>query len=324
MATTDLGHLKPVDLRKVWANEETDFTPWLADQKNLAILGDALGMPLEFVSREEAVGPYSADILCRDSNDDTQVVVENQLESTDHDHLGKLLTYAAHLGARVVVWIAKNFTEQHRAALDWLNEVSDTGTRFFGLEIELWQIGESAPAPKFNVVARPNDWTKEGTDATALTDTQRMQLHFWEGFAGFVSRNGKIVTKTHAPRAQNWLGIAGVGRGGLFLYGAMSTWTQASGHHELRAELSITGEHSNHYFDLLHADRHDIEKEHEFDEELEWYNPDDVKQRKIYWRLETNFEDPDLLTEQYRWLLERGEALHRILAPRVGNLPWPG
>ena len=324
MATTDLGRLKPVDLRKVWQNEETDFTPWLADQKNLAILGDALGMSLEFVSREEAVGPYSADILCRDSNDGTQVVVENQLEPTDHDHLGKLLTYAAHLGARVVVWIAKSFTEQHRAALDWLNEVSETGTRFFGLEIELWQIGESAPAPKFNVVARPNDWTKEGTDTATLTDTQRMQLRFWEGFTGFVARNGMVVTKPHAPRAQNWLGIAGVGRGGFFLYGAMSTWTQAGGHHELRAELVITGEHSNHYFDLLHADRHDIENEHEFDEELEWYNPDDVKQRKIYWRLETNFEDPDLLTEQYRWLLDRGEALHRILAPRVGSLPWPG
>ena len=127
MATTDLGRLEPVDLREVWPNEESDFTPWLADQKNLAILGDALGMPLEFVAREEAVGPYSADILCRDSNDGTQVVVENQLESTDHDHLGKLLTYAAHLGARVVVWIAKSFTDQHRAALDWLNEVSETG-----------------------------------------------------------------------------------------------------------------------------------------------------------------------------------------------------
>ena len=320
MATTNLGHLKPVDLRLVWPNEESDFTPWLADQKNLAILGEALGMSLEFVSREEAVGPYSADILCRDSNDGTQVVIENQLESTDHDHLGKLLTYAAHLGARVLVWVAKSFTDQHRAALDWLNEVSETGTRFFGLEIELWQIGDSARAPKFNVVAQPNDWTKEGTDAATLTDTQRMQLRFWEGFTEFVARNGKVVTKPHAPKPQNWLGMAGVGRGGFFLYGVMSTWTEAGGH-ELRAEFVITGEHSNHYFDLLHAHRDDIEKEHEFAEELQWHNPADVKQRKIYWRHETNFEDPDLLTEQYRWLLKRGEALHRLLAPRVGDLP---
>ena len=252
MATTDLGRLEPVDLREVWPNEESDFTPWLADQKNLAILGDALGMPLEFVAREEAVGPYSADILCRDSNDGTQVVVENQLESTDHDHLGKLLTYAAHLGARVVVWIAKSFTDQHRAALDWLNEVSETGAQ-----------------------------------AAELVGNQR-----------------------------------GVGRAGFYLYGVVSTWSEGGGH-ELRAELVITGQDANHYFDLLHADRHVVEEEHEFGDEMEWYNPTGVQQRKIYWRLLTDFGDRDLRTDQYRWLLERVEALHRILAPRVKALPVP-
>ena len=199
MTITDLGRLEPVDLRKVWPNEETDFTPWLADQSNLEILAEALGMPLEFVEREKAVGPYSADMLCRDSDDGTRVVVENQLGPTDHDHLGKLLTYAAHLGARVVVWIAKSFTDQHRAALDWLNEVSETGTRFFGLEIEVWRIGDSMAAPKFNVVARPNDWTRE-RDKTELTATQRMQLDFWKGFEEFVARNGTVVTKTQAAR----------------------------------------------------------------------------------------------------------------------------
>ena len=322
MATTDLGRLDPVDLREVWPNEESDFTPWLADEKNLEILADALGMPLELVGREEAVGPYSADILCRNSNDGTQVVVENQLESTDHDHLGKLLTYAAHLGARVLVWIARRFTDQHRAALDWLNEVSETETRFFGLEIELWQIGDSAPAPKFNVIARPNDWTKDATDGATLTETQRMQLSFWEGFAEFVSRKGTIVKKTHSPRPYQWLGMLGVGRGGFFLHGVMSTWAEEGGH-ELRAELQITGQDTDHYFGLLSADHQDIENDHEFEEELVWYNPTGVQQRKIYWRLLTNFGDPDLRTEQYRWLLERVEALHRILAPRVKALPVP-
>ncbi|MCY4399802.1 MAG: DUF4268 domain-containing protein [Gemmatimonadetes bacterium] len=322
MATTDLGRLEPVDLREVWPNEESDFTPWLADQKNLAILGDALGMPLEFVAREEAVGPYSADILCRDSNDRTQVVVENQLESTDHDHLGKLLTYAAHLGARVVVWIAKSFTDQHRAALDWLNEVSEAETRFFGLEIELWQIGESAPAPKFNVVAKPNDWTKERIEPTALTATLQMQLDFWKGFAEFVARKGKIVTKINSPKPQNWLGLSGVGRAGFYLYGVVSTRSETGGH-ELRAELVITGQDTDHYFDLLNAGRHDVEEEHEFSDKMEWYNPTGAQQRKIYWRLPTDFGDRDLRTDQYRWLLKRVEALHRILAPRVKALPVP-
>ena len=322
MGKTNLGRLEPVALREVWPNEEKDFTPWLAGQENLEILADALGMSLEFVAREERVGPYSADVLCRDSSDQTMVVVENQLGQTDHDHLGKLLTYASHFKARVVVWIARAFTDQHRAALDWLNEVSETRTRFFGLEIELWQIGDSEPAPRLNVIARPNDWTKEGVDKAALTDTLRMQLRFWEGFAEFVSRKGKIVTKTHAPRPQNWLGVTGVGRSGFFLDGVMSTWTESGGH-ELRAQLKITGQESDHYFDLLYVNRQEIEKEHEFDEALEWYNPPGVQQRRVYWRLATDFGDPDKRTEQYRWLLARVEALHDIFAPRVKALPGP-
>lgn len=325
MPTTDLGRLDPVDLRLVWPREESDFTPWLAVEENLTLLADTLGMSLEFVARERAVGPFSADIVCRNPDDDTQVVVENQLEPTDHDHLGKLLTYAAHLEARVVVWIAKRFSDQHRAALDWLNEVSRSGTRFFGLEIELWQIGESPPAPKFNVIARPNDWTgKPGP--TDLTSTQRMQLGFWTGFADFVARNGGTVTKTHDPRPQGWLGIAGVGRTGFSLVAVMSTWTEAGGH-ELRAELQITGQDSDHYFDLLQKQQEEvrkkIEEKHGFDNELEWLNPPGQQKRTILWRFATNFNDPDLRTRQHEWLLGRIEALHGIFAPRVQELPYP-
>ena len=317
MASPQLGRLKPVDLREVWTNEESDFTPWLADQENLDILADALGMPLlEFVAREEAVGPYSADILCRDA-DGARVVVENQLEATDHDHLGKLLTYAAHLGARVLVWIAKKFTDQHRAALDWLNEVSETGTRFFGVEIEVWQIGESALAPKFSIIARPNDWTKE---VSVLTPIQTLQLDFWNGFAEFVARNGSIVTKINSPRPQTSLGMTGVGHTGFYLYGTASTWSDTGGH-ELRADLVISGSGAAHYYDLLSAAREEIEEE--FGGDLTWQNPDNTAQRKICARTSTDFNDPDQRTSQYRWLLEKLEALHRILAPRVVALPAP-
>ena len=155
-----------------------------------------------------------------------------------------------------------------------------------------------------------------------LTETQRMQLIFWEGFAEFVSRKGAIVKKTHSPRPQHWLGMLGVGRGGFFLVGVVSTWSEGGGH-ELRAELVITGQDTDHYFDLLHANRHDVEEEHEFSDEMEWYNPTGAQQRKIYWRLPTDFGDRDLRTDQYRWLLERVEALHRILAARVMALPVP-
>ena len=320
MGSNSLESLESIDLRKIWPNEESDFTPWLAEQDNLDMLGNALGMSLDFLDREAAVGPFSADILCQDTETGGKVIVENQLEAADHDHLGKLLTYAAHFNARIVVWITKRFDDQHRAALDWLNEVSEAGTRFFGLEIEVWRIGDSACAPKFNVVARPNDWTKGDKSPRPPTSTQQMQLEFWEGFSEFVFRNGNTVKKINSPRPQNWLGMGGVGRSGFYLSGVVSTWSEEGGH-ELRAELVISGNNATHYFDFLRRDRERIDEE--FGEELVWHNPIDVQQRKIFSRLATRFDDPDRRTVQYRWLLERLEALHRVLAPRVQALPSP-
>ena len=317
MDTANLNRIESVPLKDVWGHEAADFTPWLAQAENLGLLEDALGMNLELVEREGSAGPYSVDLLCRDPNEQTHVVVENQLEQTDHDHLGKLLTYAAHFEACVAVWIARNFTEQHRAAVDWLNKVSSTGTRFFGLEIEVWRIGNSGAAPRLNVVASPKEWTK--IEQKGLTATQQMQLRFWEDFRDYVSRNGEIVTKVHAPRPQHWLGIRGLGRADFFLYG-IAVWAQGGGHH-LRVELQIKGKDSDHYFGLLQRDAAEIK--HGFDDPLEWYNPPDTQTRKIYWYLKTDLTNPDLRTDQCRWLLERSEALYQILAPRIADLPAP-
>ena len=161
-----LARLERVELRTVWADEAQDFTPWLAQPENLAVLSDALGMELETEGQEERVGPFRADILCRDTGDDSWVLIENQLERTDHNHLGQLLTYAAGLQTVTIIWVARTFTEEHRAALDWLNEITDERFRFFGLETELWRIGNSPAAPKFNIVAKPNEWTRSVGQAT--------------------------------------------------------------------------------------------------------------------------------------------------------------
>jgi hypothetical protein len=135
--TTPLGRLERADLREVWLSEAGDFTPWLAREENVALLGDAIGLELEVEAQEKDVGPFRADILCKDTATANWVLVENQLERTDHGHLGQLLTYAAGLQAVTIVWIAQRFTEEHRAALDWLNEITDDRFNFFGLEIEL-------------------------------------------------------------------------------------------------------------------------------------------------------------------------------------------
>jgi hypothetical protein len=245
MGESDLGRLAPVDLREIWISEAAGFTPWLAREENIALLGDAIGIDLEVEAQEKDVGPFRADILCKDTARDTWVLVENQLERTDHVHLGQLLTYAAGLNTVSIVWIAKKFTEEHRAALDWLNEVTDERIRFFGLEVELWRIGSSPIAPKFNVVCKPNDWSKEisGGAATAaredLTDAKKLQLEYWQAFRNFLQSQGSFL-KPQKPLPHHWLVIA-LGRSGFILSAVASLYdseAESFGGHELRAEVT--------------------------------------------------------------------------------------
>lgn len=201
----ELARLARVDLRTVWTTEAQDFTPWLAQPENLAVLSDALNMELETDGQEERVGPFRADILCRDMQDDSLVLIENQLERTDHNHLGQLLTYAAGLRTATIIWVAQTFTDEHRAALDWLNEITDERFRFFGLEIELWRIGESPAAPKFNIIAKPNEWTRATSQAAKsgngiLTDANLQNQRFWEQLDAYLTaQNSPIKIGMQGP-----------------------------------------------------------------------------------------------------------------------------
>ena len=159
MTTPNLARIERVDLREAWPDEAHDFTPWLA--KNLDLLGEALGMDLEFQEREATVGGYYLDVLARDLNQNRSVTIENQLDPTDHGHLGKLLTYAAGYDANVIVWLTREFRDEHRQALDWLNQRTDEETQFFGVVVELLRIEDSRSAPQFKIVSSPNGWRKE-------------------------------------------------------------------------------------------------------------------------------------------------------------------
>ena len=165
MSNHILGRLTRVDLREIWETEAVDFTPWLAQEDNLVILGETLGISLELEAQEKDVGRFRADILCKNKSNGSWVLIENQLDRTDHSHLGQLLTYASGLEAVTIVWIAYPFTDEHRSTLDWLNKITDEKFRFFGLEVELWRIGDSPAAPKFNVVSKPNDWSRSVAQA---------------------------------------------------------------------------------------------------------------------------------------------------------------
>ena len=192
----ELGRLERVDLREVWKIEAQDFTPWLASEESLSVLADTLHMELELVALETNVGPFRADILCRNADGGAWVLIENQLERTDHSHLGQLLTYAAGLNAVTICWIAESFTEEHRATLDWLNEITDDSFRFFGLEVELWQIGKSPVAPKFNIVSKPNDWRGSIVDPEPLPPRKQLQREFWSALMQRLDdRKGPVKTQ---------------------------------------------------------------------------------------------------------------------------------
>lgn len=208
-----LSKLEKVDVKSVWKTEYNHFTPWLAEEENIILLGDTLKIDLEVVEMEKSVGPFRADILCKDVATDKHVIIENQFGKTDHTHLGQTMTYASGLDAFTVVWIAENFTEEHRAALDWLNKITDENIEFFGVEIELFKIGESSPAPMFNMVSKPNTWSKSikrSASNTQLTETKLFQQEYWQGLKDFVETQ-KVSFKLQKALPQHWTNIS-IGR----------------------------------------------------------------------------------------------------------------
>lgn len=158
----NLGKLKEIkDLRKVWPHEALDFTPWLAEEDNLALLADAVGLEITLDETESSVGDFNVDIYATETGTDKRIIIENQLEDTNHDHLGKLITYASGKSASSVIWVVKRAREEHRAAIEWLNNHTDEDIAFFLVEIKLFRIDNSDIAVKFDVVEKPNDWAKE-------------------------------------------------------------------------------------------------------------------------------------------------------------------
>lgn len=220
-----LSRLERVDLRQVWTSEPYDFTPWLAEEENLRLLGEALDVELALVQSEQEVGAFSCDILAKDMATDTYVAIENQLESTDHTHLGQLLTYAAGLDAVTVVWVSRSMRDEHRQALDWLNSKTSEDLSFFGVEVELWRIGESATAPRFNVVSRPNTYQKAARQtkevASSTTESGQLYLGYFVALREYMAEKAPQI-KMMKPLPQAWTNIS-IGRTGYHLNVVLST-----------------------------------------------------------------------------------------------------
>jgi hypothetical protein len=304
-----LGRIERVDLRSVWTSEGRDFTPWLAEDENLAVLGEALGIDLELEAQEKDVGPFRADILCKNSADESWVVIENQIERTDHRHLGQLLTYTAGLKAVTIVWISAEFCDEHRAALDWLNQMTVESVRFFGLEIELWRIGESPAAPRFNVVSQPNDWQNTVRDAAVAiaSDAERpshiLRLKYWTAFKVFLQeRRSKL--RPQKPSTDHWYSF-GIGTSRAKTAALLITRDE-----QIAVDLNIFDDKE--LFNDLLRQRGEIEQE--VGSTLDWREMPDKKASRIilFKRCEpTNEAD---WPQQFAWLqetLERFDAAFR-------------
>lgn len=198
------------DLRTVWPHEAHDFTPWLAQDDNIALLGDAVELDILVEETESFVGDFKTDIVAFEADTERKIIIENQLEDTNHDHLGKLITYASGKSADIVIWVVRHAREEHKAAIEWINNHTDDGIGFFLCEIKLYKIDDSGPAVKFEVVERPNDWAKEMKRSESINATQQQRYDYWVAFQEYAFSNAQFAQKfsRRKPSVNNWMNFS--------------------------------------------------------------------------------------------------------------------
>ena len=315
---TGLSEIERVDLRDIWPNEATDFTPWLGE--HTSELGEALGLELEVQAQEAPVGGYSLDILARDLGRNRPVIIENQLEGTDHDHLGKLLTYASGYDSNVVVWIAREFRDEHRQALDWLNQRTDEDTEFFGVVVQLWKIDDSRPAVNFNLVSTPNEWRKENVSAGRVRNagTSERAERYRNFFQGLIDslREDHNFTGVRKAQPQSWYSFS-AGHGQRIRYG--TSFAQGG---RIRVDVYIDNgdkDWNERLFDELEGRKETVETE--LQEPLEWERLDNRRACRIaVVRSGTIDDDAETLEHVQEWIIEKLLDFKRVFGPSLDEL----
>jgi hypothetical protein len=298
-----LSKLNKVSLRDVWGHEAIDFTYWLAQSENLDALSEEIGVDIKLVKTEASVGKFSVDILAEEEASGRIIIIENQLEDTNHDHLGKIITYASGYDAEIIIWIVKDVRDEHQKAIEWLNEHTDEDISFFLIKIELWQIEGSNPAPKFEIMVSPNEWAKAIKTSPSngeLTDTKLQQLEFWNKFKNYVRENDtRIRLKT--PRPQHWYDVSmGSSDGHVAL-------TINSRENLISCEVYISKKKD--LFNFLRERKDEIEKE--IGESVEWVDAAVASRMKI------KKEVPDLFSQTeaeyyFAWLYEKTVLFQQV------------
>lgn len=316
----ELSTITNVELRDCWQNESSDFTPWLTQEENLKLLTDALNIDeLEVVAREEYVGPYRADILCKEIGSEKFVLIENQLEKTNHTHLGQILTYAAGLDAVTIIWIAQRFTEEHRAAIDWLNHITDKEFNFYGVEIKLIRIGNSSPAPIFNVIAKPNDSSKSARSASSQkslddkTETERFRYEFWLSFIEYMNDNPSKLFRPKSASDNQWMNIAiGTSKAGIALLIDQRD-------NKITIQLYINDDIEKKLFDALLA--YKSQAASEISQSLDWRRLEGKKSATIDLVLNCDLADKSKHIYLFRWFKENTEKYIEFFKPILKRIP---
>jgi hypothetical protein len=307
--------LNKVGLREIWPHEASDFTPWLAE--NIDELGKALGMDLELIEQEASVGDFSLDILAKDLGTSRSVIVENQLTQTDHDHLGKLITYAAGFDASIVIWVSDSIREEHRQAMDWLNQRTDSETSFFGVVVEVIKIDDSKPAFNFKLVASPNEWQKNKKRQTQRTSVSTKGEKYQNYFQNLIDdlRDIHRFTSAKAGQPQNWYsfssGVSGMTYGANFSQGGKA-----------RAELYIDlGDHekNKYVFDQLFNIKGEIEDS--LGQEISWERLDNKRASRLALYIDGSIEESDSELEKVKnWHIEQLLKLKAALGKKIWQL----
>lgn len=288
-----LGRIKQVELREIWKHEATNFTNWLAKTENLDLLSEEIDIELSLIDTEYNVGRFNVDIYAEEASADRKVIIENQLERTDHDHLGKLITYASGLDAEIIIWIVKEVLEEHQQAIDWLNENTDEKINFFAIRMEVWRIGDSEPAPKFHIISKPNNWTKsvkQSVQKSALTETKLLQLKFWNEFKEY-AQNQKLNLRLRKTNPQHWYDLS-FGRTDCHI-----SLTINSQKKELACEIYIPN--SQETYDSFYTNKEDIDSKVQ---ELEWLELPTKKASRIKKKTKGDFTKEGKWNEYFDWL----------------------
>jgi hypothetical protein len=291
----NLGTLKEItDLRTVWAHEASNFTPWVAE--NVDLLADAVGLDITVDETESSVGDFNVDIYASETGTDRKIIIENQLEDTDHDHLGKLITYASGKGADVVIWIVKHAREEHKAAVEWLNNHTDEKIGFFLCEIKLFQIGDSKIAPAFTVVERPNDWTKEIKKTTAANPTQQQRLEYWQAFNDYAVQNEEFskAFNTRKPSTDHWYSLSlGSSACGISIL-------RIQKRNEIGVEFYISDDKE--LFKLVYSHKDEIESD--MGMKLDWRELPEKKASRILIEKKVQLDNRDDWNRQFDYIMD--------------------